>query len=29
MRKIIKTLLLSTLISATSFTIYAKNNEQK
>ena len=29
LRKIIKTLLLSTLISATSFTIYAKNNEQK
>ena len=29
LRKIIKTLLLSTLISANSFTIYAKNNEQK
>jgi len=29
LRKIIKTLLLSTLISATSFTIYAKNIEKK
>ena len=29
LRKIIKTLLLSTLISATSFTVYAKNTEQK
>lgn len=29
MKKVIRTLLLSTLISTTSFTIYAKNIEQK